>query len=59
MARFKNTVADVEVKIVQRRNTVLVMKDDVQVMLDELDSAEHVSDFLFSVMFYYCFYRQL
>ena len=40
MARFKNTVADVEVKVLARKNTVLVMKEEVQVVLGKSGSAE-------------------
>ena len=42
MARFKNTVADVEVNIIKRRNTVLVMQEEVQVVLDKSGTAEQV-----------------
>ena len=40
MARFKNTVADVEVKVLARKNTVLVMQEEVQVVLGKAGSAE-------------------
>jgi len=43
MARFKNTVADVEVKVLARKNTVLVMKEEVQVVLGKSGSAEQTS----------------
>ena len=48
MARFKNTVADVEVKIIKRKNTVLVMQEDVQVVLGKPGMAEQarIFDFL-------------
>ena len=35
MARFKNTVADVEAKLITKKNTVLVMQEDVQVVLSK------------------------
>jgi len=43
MARFKNTVADVEVKLITRKNTVLVMQEDVHVVLGKSGSAEQTS----------------
>ena len=40
MARFKNTVADVEAKLITKKNTVLVMQEDVQVVLSKSGVAE-------------------
>eukprot|EP00090_Calanus_glacialis_P024922 TRINITY_DN38693_c0_g1_i1.p1 TRINITY_DN38693_c0_g1~~TRINITY_DN38693_c0_g1_i1.p1 ORF type:complete len:144 (-),score=44.36 TRINITY_DN38693_c0_g1_i1:96-527(-) len=43
MARFKNTVADVEAKLITKKNTVLVMQEDVQVILSKSGVAEQTS----------------
>ena len=40
MARFKNTVADVEARLITKKNTVLVMQEDVQVILSKSGVAE-------------------
>jgi hypothetical protein len=46
MARFKNTVADVEAKLIIKKNTVLVMQEDVQVVLSKSGIAEQERNFL-------------
>jgi hypothetical protein len=46
MARFKNTVADVEAKLITKKNTVLVMQEDVQVVLGKSGLAEQDWNFL-------------
>ena len=40
MARFKNTVADVEAKLIIKKNTVIIMQEDVQVVLSKSGNAE-------------------
>ena len=47
MAKFKNTVADVEVKIIKRKNTVLVVQEDIHVVLGKPGMAEQVRIFDF------------
>ena len=46
MARFKNTVADVEAKLIIKKNTVLVMQEDVQVVLSKVGVAEQEGVFI-------------
>jgi hypothetical protein len=45
MARFKNTVADVEAKLITKKNTVLIMQEDVQVVLSKSGVAEQERNF--------------
>ena len=45
MARFKNSVADVEAKLITKKNTVLVMQEDVQGVLSKSGIAEQERGF--------------
>ena len=46
MARSKNTVADVEARLITKKNTVLIMQEDVQVVLSKTGLAEQKGIFL-------------
>ena len=46
IARFKNTVADVKAKLITKKNTVLIMKEDVQVVLNKAGVAEQEGVFI-------------
>ena len=56
MARFKNTVADVEAKLITKKNTVLVMQEDVQVILSKSGVAEQERNFFYFNLYSYLFF---
>ena len=57
MARFKNTVADVEAKQITKKNTVLVMQEDVQVVLSKSGVAEQEKHFMSVFLLFQCLSR--
>ena len=57
MARFKNTVADVEAKLIIKKNTVLIMQEDVQVFISKSGVTEQERAFFMSVLLFQCLSR--